>query len=76
MSDRYARGLLLVRRVLEVDGLDVDNVWFAPEVGQLRHLYVVAYGEVSDGQRQRIELSRAHDVFSALLALCLAWATL
>ena len=42
LLDRYVRGLLLVRKVIQVEDLDEDNVMFSPLMGAMRGLWTAA----------------------------------
>ena len=46
--DKYARGLLLVQKVINVEGLTEDNVMFSPCVGELRGLREAALSQVAE----------------------------
>jgi hypothetical protein len=47
MLDAYASGLILVRKIVQVEGLDENNIMFSPLVGAMRGLLAAAKSCVS-----------------------------
>ena len=69
MLDKYASGLLLIRKVVDVPGLNQENVLFSPIVGALRGVLIAARAHVQEEDRMRIQ-SRQASTLMFIVCVC------